>query len=97
MPLASITRATSGQPTDGTGESVMRWLRMRLDDWFLLPEERGNPATGIDSGRPAGVAWTEGNHVEFLVEGATYFARLTAVISSLGPDGQVLFTDWRGD
>jgi phosphatidylserine/phosphatidylglycerophosphate/cardiolipin synthase-like enzyme len=70
---------------------------MRLDDWFLLPEERGNPATGIDSGRPGGVAWTEGNHVEFLVEGATYFARLAAVISSLGPDEQVRFTDWRGD
>jgi phosphatidylserine/phosphatidylglycerophosphate/cardiolipin synthase-like enzyme len=70
---------------------------MRLEDWFLLPGERGNPATGIDSGRPGGVAWTEGNHVEFRVEGATYFARLAAVMSNLAPDGEVRFTDWRGD
>jgi phosphatidylserine/phosphatidylglycerophosphate/cardiolipin synthase-like enzyme len=70
---------------------------MRLDDWFLLPDERGNPATEIDSGRPGGVAWTEGNHVEFLVEGASYFARLATVISSLGPDVEMRFTDWRGD
>jgi phosphatidylserine/phosphatidylglycerophosphate/cardiolipin synthase-like enzyme len=82
---------------DAAEESVIRYFRMRLDDWFLLPEERGNPATEIDSGRPGGVAWTEGNHVEFLVEGATYFARLAAVISSLGPDEEVRFTDWRGD
>ena len=82
---------------DAAEESVIRYFIMRLDDWFLLPEERGNPATEIDSGRPGGVAWTEGNHVEFLVEGATYFARLAAVISSLGPDEEVRFTDWRGD
>jgi phosphatidylserine/phosphatidylglycerophosphate/cardiolipin synthase-like enzyme len=70
---------------------------MRLDDWFLLPEERGNPRTEIDSGRPEGVAWTEGNHVEFLVDGAKYFGRLAAVISNLGPHDEVRFADWRGD
>src|ERR1035437_138293 len=70
---------------------------VRLQDWFLLPEERGNPMTEIDSGRPGGVAWTEGNHVAFLVDGATYFARLAAVIAVLGPDDEVRFTDWRGD
>jgi phosphatidylserine/phosphatidylglycerophosphate/cardiolipin synthase-like enzyme len=70
---------------------------VRLQDWFLLPEERGNPMTKIDSGRPGGVAWTEGNHVEFLVDGATYFARLSEVLSSLGPGDAVRFTDWRGD
>ena len=53
--------------------------------------------TEIDSGRPRGVAWTEGNHVAFLVDGATYFARLAAVIAVLGPDDEVRFTDWRGD
>jgi len=70
---------------------------MRLDNWFLLPEERGNPATEIDSGRTGGVAWTEGNHVAFLIDGASYFGRLTKIISSLGPDDEVRFTDWRSD
>ena len=70
---------------------------MRLGDWFLLSEERGNPTTEIDSGRPGGVAWTEGNHVEPLLEGATYFDRLAAAVSGLGPHDEVRFADWRGD
>ena len=51
----------------------------------------------IDSSRPGDVAWTEGNHVEFLAERATYFARLAAVISSLVPDEEVRLTVGRGD
>ncbi|MHB1988531.1 MAG: phospholipase D family protein [Acidimicrobiales bacterium] len=70
---------------------------MRLHEWFLLPRERGNPGTGIDSGKQTGVAWTEGNHVEFLVEGAMYFSRLAEVISEIGVDDEVRFADWRGD
>ena len=69
---------------------------MRLDDWFLTPEERGNPLSELDVGR-AGAAWTEGNHVEFLVDGATYFTQLERAMSTLGPDDQVRFTDWRSD
>ena len=70
---------------------------VRLDDWFLRPEERGNPTTGIDSQRRNGHAWTEGNNVAFLVEGATYFERLAVVLSNLRSGDQVRFTDWRGD
>jgi phosphatidylserine/phosphatidylglycerophosphate/cardiolipin synthase-like enzyme len=70
---------------------------MRLDDWFLTPEERGNPMTEIDSRRSAGVAWTEGNHVTFLIDGVSYFTSLAEVISSLEPHDEVRFTDWRGD
>jgi phosphatidylserine/phosphatidylglycerophosphate/cardiolipin synthase-like enzyme len=70
---------------------------MRLDDWFLTPEERGNPMTEIDSGRATGVAWTEENRVDFLIHGATYFTRLTEVISSLEASDEVRLTDWRGD
>ena len=40
-------------------------------DWLLTTEERGNPATSIP-------AWTEGNLVEPLVHGASYFERLVA-------------------
>jgi len=76
---------------------IVRWLVMRLDDWFLNPEERGNPMTEIDSRRSEGVAWTEGNHVTFLIDGVSYFTRLAEVISSLEPHDEVRFTDWRGD
>ena len=76
---------------------IVRWLVMRLDDWFLTPEERGNPVTEIDSCRSAGVAWTEGNHVTFLIDGVSYFTSLAEVISSLEPHDEVRFTDWRGD
>src|ERR1035441_6316826 len=70
---------------------------MRRNGWFLTPEERGNPVTEIDSCRSAGVAWTEGNHVTFLIDGVSYFTSLAEVISSLEPHDEVRFTDWRGD
>ena len=34
-----------------------------IPDLFLTPDERENPDTRIDEGKPPGVAWTEGNHV----------------------------------
>jgi phosphatidylserine/phosphatidylglycerophosphate/cardiolipin synthase-like enzyme len=70
---------------------------MRHDDWFLTAHERGNPATEIDSQRLEGVAWTEGNHVSFHIDGATYFTRLAEAVSSLEPHDEIRFTDWRGD
>jgi phosphatidylserine/phosphatidylglycerophosphate/cardiolipin synthase-like enzyme len=70
---------------------------MRLEDWFLLPEERGNPHSGIDSRRTSGVAWSEGNDVRFLIDGATYFARLIDAFSDLERDDEVRLTDWRSD
>jgi phosphatidylserine/phosphatidylglycerophosphate/cardiolipin synthase-like enzyme len=70
---------------------------MDLHDWFLRPSERGNPDTKIDSGHLGPVAWTEGNDVQVLVHGATYFAHLKALLSELGSGDEVRFTDWRGD
>ena len=55
----------------------------RIDDWFLDPEERGNPATSIDRRRGDGRAWTEGNLVEALVHGAAYYPRLLAALRTL--------------
>jgi phosphatidylserine/phosphatidylglycerophosphate/cardiolipin synthase-like enzyme len=65
--------------------------------WFLLAEQRGNPATRIDRRHVDGRAWTEGNLVEALVHGARYFARLHDCLSELAAGDRVYFTDWRGD
>ena len=68
-----------------------------LRNWFLTPEERGNPWTRIDSRRNDGTAWTRGNLVEPLVHGAVYFKRLYDTLCGMGSGDWVHFTDWRGD
>jgi phosphatidylserine/phosphatidylglycerophosphate/cardiolipin synthase-like enzyme len=70
---------------------------LRLDDWFLTPAERGNPATTIDTRRGDGTAWTEGNDVTVLVDGAEYFARLHTALLAVEAGDRVHFTDWQGD
>ena len=70
---------------------------MHFDDWFLTSEERGNPMTEIDSRHSGYAAWTEGNHVAFLIDGISYFTRLAEIISSLEPHDEIRFADWRGD
>jgi phosphatidylserine/phosphatidylglycerophosphate/cardiolipin synthase-like enzyme len=69
----------------------------RIDDWFLGPEERGNPATVIDRRRGDGRAWTEGNRVGALVHGAEYYRRLLAALRTLRKGDLVAISDWRGD
>ena len=68
-----------------------------LDDWFLSPPERGNPATPLDGRHPDGRAWTEGNLVRALPHGAAYFSRLHEVLVRTGDGDHVHFADWRGD
>jgi phosphatidylserine/phosphatidylglycerophosphate/cardiolipin synthase-like enzyme len=70
---------------------------MTLDDWFLAPDERGNPHSDIDRRRGDGRAYTEGNAVDVLVDGASYFRCLLERLRTLEPGDRVLFTDWRGD
>jgi len=70
---------------------------LRLDDWFLSAAERGNGSTEIDRRRNDGAAWTEGNRVDVLVDGAEYFGRLHRELLSLERGDAVLFTDWQGD
>src|SRR5262245_14669699 len=66
--------------------------------WFLTAAERGNRASGIDRRRDGEQrAWTEGNRVEALVHGATYYPRLLAALRDLGPGDLVCISDWRGD
>jgi phosphatidylserine/phosphatidylglycerophosphate/cardiolipin synthase-like enzyme len=69
----------------------------RLDAWFLTANERGNSETAIDGRRADGAAWTEGNHVEVLVDGTEYFRRLRAALARLERGDLVQFTDWEGD
>ena len=66
---------------------------MGAAQWFLAPGERGNRASRLD----ARAAWTDGNSIEVLVDGATYFERLRAVMSGLEPGACFHFTDWQGD
>src|SRR5450631_2735759 len=70
---------------------------MRLDDWFLTPDERGNGETRIDDRIEMRVAWTEGNDVHALIDGTSYFSRLVKAFSTLERNDQVRFTDWRSD
>ncbi|MBT2493962.1 phospholipase [Streptomyces sp. ISL-96] len=70
---------------------------MELTDWLLTSRERGNPATRLDRRRPDHVAWSYGNHVQPLVDGATYFRELLAAVRSQRAGDLLLFTDWRGD
>jgi phosphatidylserine/phosphatidylglycerophosphate/cardiolipin synthase-like enzyme len=68
-----------------------------IDDWFLTPAERGNPATRLDARRGSTTAWSGGNRVRPLIHGATYFAELLARVPALKPGDLLFFTDWRGD
>jgi phosphatidylserine/phosphatidylglycerophosphate/cardiolipin synthase-like enzyme len=70
---------------------------VRLEDWFLTTEERGNPSTTIDSRRGDSCAWTEGNDASILVDGESYFEHLATAIMNLSAHDEVRFTDWRGD
>lgn len=70
---------------------------MNHEDWFLTPEERGNPSTLLDFRRSDDRAWTAGNRVRVLVHGATYFQRLHEELGRMTAGDWVHFTDWEGD
>ena len=61
-----------------------------LTDWFLTTAERGNPASQLP-------AWCDGNRVEPLIHGATYFDHLVTEVEAMRPGDYLFFTDWRGD
>ncbi|OBB36838.1 phospholipase D-like domain-containing protein [Mycobacterium sp. 852002-51961_SCH5331710] len=63
---------------------------MNAEEWFLTAEERGNPASDLP-------VWCDGNRVEPLVHGSTYFGQLATEVEALEPGDHLFFTDWRGD
>lgn len=67
-----------------------------LSAWLLTPEERGNERTSLDAAHP-GRAWSEGNLVRPLIDGATYFAELYERIEATGDGDLIVFTDWQGN
>ncbi|HEX3815422.1 MAG TPA: phospholipase D family protein [Mycobacteriales bacterium] len=70
---------------------------MAIEDWFLSIDERGNPATRLDSSRRGGKAWSDGNLVRPLIHGVTYFAELSAAVERMEAGDLLMFVDWRGD
>jgi phosphatidylserine/phosphatidylglycerophosphate/cardiolipin synthase-like enzyme len=67
------------------------------NSWLLTRAERGNPGREVRAGGAESPSWSEGNLVEPLVHGATYFARLHEELTALKAGDRVWFTDWRGD
>ena len=61
-----------------------------LSEWFLTTAERGNPASQLP-------AWCEGNRVEALIHGSSYFDQLASEVEALTHGDHLFFTDWRGD
>lgn len=61
-----------------------------LTRWFLTADERRNRASDIR-------AWTEGNHVTPLIDGANYFRRLHEALRTVGAGDIVYLVDFRGD
>src|SRR5262245_23248854 len=69
---------------------------MSPDAWFLTADERGNAATAIDR-RHGGVAWTDANAVDVLVDGREYFAALHAELTTTARGDFVWFTGLEGN
>src|SRR4051794_33332004 len=87
---STLSRAIRTARTLPTSVRCMSSRSPRLDDWFLGPEERGNPGTDL---RP----WTTGNRVDPRVHGAEYFPRLVSAVQALVAGDLLAFPDWRGD
>jgi phosphatidylserine/phosphatidylglycerophosphate/cardiolipin synthase-like enzyme len=68
-----------------------------VGDWFLNGEERGNAETEIDRRHADGLAWTEGNAGQVLIDGGCYFERLHRALSASERGDWIYFTDWQGD
>jgi phosphatidylserine/phosphatidylglycerophosphate/cardiolipin synthase-like enzyme len=71
--------------------------RMNASQWFLSTEERGNPATRLDSRHTDSKAWSEGNLVRPLVHGSRYFEELARRVAEMRAGDLLMFADWRGD
>jgi len=65
--------------------------------WFLAASERDNAATQLDRRHRDGVAWTEGNHVEVLVDGTAYFPRVLDAVAKAHAGDWILVADLQSD
>jgi phosphatidylserine/phosphatidylglycerophosphate/cardiolipin synthase-like enzyme len=91
-------RRRGGDPRQGSNDVAQadRGPSARIGGthpWFLDQGERRFPGRSLVREQP----WTDGNLVEPLVHGKTYFARLAAELEALAPGDLVCVADWRGD
>lgn len=70
---------------------------VRPEQWFLTLRERGNTAARLYADCDGDRAWTAGNDVRPLVDGANYFTRLCQELRGARAGDRVYFVDWRGD
>ncbi len=66
-------------------------------EWLLTRSERANPLTQLDDLHDGDEAWSQGNHVQPLIHGATYFQALHDALEGTRAGDVVFFTDWQGD
>src|SRR6476659_8848709 len=91
-------RRRGGDPRQGSNDVAQadRGPSARIGGthpWFLDQGERRFPGRSLVREQP----WTDGNLVEPLLHGKTYFARLAAELEALAPGDLVCVADWRGD
>ena len=89
----ALRRTRSIRPPSHLLQIARRGYPCSMSDWFLTPDERGNPATDIDRDG----SWSDGNLVRPLIHGAVYFQHLYDELCALRTGDRVYFTDWRGD
>jgi phosphatidylserine/phosphatidylglycerophosphate/cardiolipin synthase-like enzyme len=72
-------------------------MRSEVRRWLLSATERGNRHTRLDDAHPGEEAWSTGNLVRPLVDGADYFAELHRVLEATTEGDLVLFVGWQID
>lgn len=72
-------------------------MRPEVARWLLTASERDNPHTRLDDPHPGETAWSTGNLVRPIVDGADYFAELHRVIEATTEGDLVLFAGWQID
>lgn len=65
--------------------------RDRAATWLLRSDERGNRATDLDARQPDGAAWSCGNLVHPLIDGAEYFRRLSSELADTSAGDEIYF------
>ncbi|MEO7268814.1 MAG: phospholipase D family protein [Knoellia sp.] len=68
-----------------------------MSRWLLTSTERDNSHTRIDDAHPGETAWSTGNVVTPLVDGATYFAELHRVLEATTEGDVIMYAGWRID
>jgi phosphatidylserine/phosphatidylglycerophosphate/cardiolipin synthase-like enzyme len=94
---AAVTAAAGGYGMLAPVTSTETASSTEVETWFLTKDERANPRTRLDERHPGEQAWSEGNLVQPLIHGATYFAELYKSIEATVPGDLIFFADWQGD